>query len=353
MITIILTYRNRTESIIKKCFESLNQQSNKNFFVKLINYGSSDINSSKLSRLTTYYSFIELIIVPTEHQLWNKSRAINIALKKCETPYFFVGDIDMIYRKDFVEQLYNLKGENKITYFQVGFLSKKESLKELKFEAYQLKHISRKEATGMTLYPTKLLKEINGYDEFYHGWGAEDSDVHMRIKNYGKKIIFYTIDVLILHQYHERNYRTDNSLEPFHTRLEQINHAYFKKVIELNKIKVNTSFGWGINQIKVEFGDAIKIYLTNEKNEIDAFFRGMLLECKGQKLDIYISKNKQFKSFKNRVKKNFGKKFKEFYSFKELNNLILMLIVSVHRNSYYEYDWDKEIDSIKLKIELK
>ena len=235
MITVVLTFRNRNLHIVKKCLDSLHVQSLKAFKVIIVDYGSESIVTLSLKELITNYSFIKLIYCPVKKQLWNKSRAVNIALKQCNTPYFFVGDIDMIFRNDFIDQLFTLKNKEKVTYFQVGFLSKEESLKNQLFESYQIKHISGKEATGMTLYPTQLIKDINGYDEFYHGWGSEDTDVHIRLKNAGYKIEFYAEHVLILHQWHSRNYRTIDSREPFHTSLEQINQQYLKQISILIK----------------------------------------------------------------------------------------------------------------------
>ncbi|SDW86125.1 Glycosyl transferase family 2 [Lutibacter oricola] len=351
MITITLTYRNRELAIVKRCLTSLSQQTVNKFAVLLVNYGSSKELSLALQKLVANFSFVKLLTVPVSKQLWNKSKAINSALMQCKTPYFFVGDIDMMYRNDFVEKLQQLKNKNSIVYFQVGFLSKEESLKNKAFKDYHLKHISGKEATGMTLYPTALLKEINGYEEFYHGWGAEDSDVHRRIENLGKEVHFYTEEVLMLHQWHLRNYRTKDSKEPFHTTLEKINHAYYKKVIENHKVQANIGFEWGMIQEACDFDTSEKICIKNEKNEVEAFLKGILQEKKNR-LNIYITKHPAYKNKKNVLKRVLKKKFKEFYSLQEINNLLLLEIISNYRNSYYEYEWDKEKETINLKIQL-
>jgi predicted glycosyltransferase involved in capsule biosynthesis len=41
--------------------------------------------------------------------------------------------------------------------------------------------------TGTTLFATHKLKEVNGYDEFYHGWGAEDTAFTCVLVNSGGK----------------------------------------------------------------------------------------------------------------------------------------------------------------------
>ena len=191
MITITLTYRDRDLSIVTKCLDSLKTQSLSDFKVVLVDYGSQSEYVEALFILVKKYHFIKLIQCPVQGQLWNKSRALNIALKQCDTPYFFVGDLDMIYHPNFVKTLHNLKSEQNVTYFQVGFLSENESKQNKEFSDYNIAFKSTDEATRMTLYNTKILKSINGYDEFYHGWGSEDTDVHIRVLNAGNNVQSY------------------------------------------------------------------------------------------------------------------------------------------------------------------
>ncbi len=355
MITIVLTYRNRSINIVKKCLDSLETQENKQFKVALINYGSSSKETKKIESLLTEYSFIKYTHYRVSKQLWNKSKALNIALKQCETPYFFVGDIDMMYRNNFVEKLYQLKNENKATYFQVGFLNKEESLMKKQFNEYKVKHFSTKEATGMTLYPKQLLEKINGFDEFYHGWGSEDTDVHIRLQNAGYKIDFYTQSVLLLHQWHSKIYRSKDSIEPFHSNLEQINQQYLQQVISSKRITANEIFDWGkqINSVDFDTINIKKIELTNLKSTIDALLLGGLYSYKQQKLVIKIKKHTEYKSAKNILKRVVGKKYFKHYHFQELNNKLLAIIIADYRMNYYEYKWDQKLETITLKVILK
>lgn len=352
MISVILTYRNRDLNIVERCLNSLANQTNLNFRVEVVDYGSNNMYSKKLESLLSHYEFCSLTHIPTSLQLWNKSKAINVILKKCTTPYFFVGDIDMIFRNDFIEKMYGLSKEDEVTYFQVGFLFKEESLKERSFSQYKIKHISGKEATGMTLYPTELLKEINGYDEFYHGWGAEDSDVHERLRNLNIKVNFHTKETVLLHQWHSRSYRLKDSIEPFHSTLEQINSKYLEQTVETKKIKANVKFQWGLLQKKINFDDAINLQLTNEKTEVNALLNGTFNDIINKNVVLSISRSKDFKSLKTIIKKGLGKKHKTFYFFQEVNDLLLMSIISNYRTCYYEYKWDRQNEKITVKIAL-
>lgn len=354
MITIVFTYRNRDIKIVKKCFDSLKDQNNKQFNVTVINYGSNLFYTQQIENIVQEYSFINYIFCSTDKQLWNKSRAINIALKKCTTPYFFVADIDMIFRNDFIEKLQQLKSAETATYFQVGFLNEEESKQDKLFKEYKIKHLTSSEATGITLYLTEILKSINGYNEFYHGWGSEDTDVHLRLQKAGYKIRFYTEELLLLHQWHNRQYRSKNSKEPFHSSLELVNYHYLKQQIACNEPKVNLNFSWGEIPKKVNFKKEILkiVVVTNQQSEIDAILYGVMQVNKGNEIVIKIEKHKEYQSIKNYAKRLLGKKYKVFYNFQAINDLLLSHLISYYRNCYYEYKWNKNENTIQLKIAL-
>lgn len=353
MITIALTNRNREESVIRNCLDSLQAQTNTAFRVILVDYGSNQINVDSLKGVVHCYPFVQLIVCPVNKQLWNKSKALNIALRESMTAYFFTADIDMIFHPNFIEILYQLKSEKEVTYFQVGFLNQKESQNCKSFEDYSVNHLSKKDATGMTLFPSALLKSINGYDEFYHGWGAEDTDIHIRIENCKVPIRFYDKHLLILHQWHEKYYRSVKGTDPFHSTLEKINQQYLQQATLLKRTKANLDFTWGTLSAVADFSHSnFSFSLTNEKNEIDAFLNGTLHYLRGYTIDLELHSHSSYKCLKNEIKQLLGKKYKEFYSFQELNDRLLMTIVCSFRNQPYQYQYSKINQSIRLQIKL-
>lgn len=338
---------------MKNCLNSLQEQTEKGFEVILVDYGSEAFYANGLNELVANYSFIKLVTCPVQSQLWNKSRAINIALKQTTSPYFLVGDIDMMYSNNFVEILHKHKKKDAIIYFQVGFLSETESMQSKPFKLYKIKHISGEEATGITLYPTTILKEINGYDEFYHGWGAEDADVHVRLKNAGINSHFYQDEVLIKHLYHPKTYRSKESKEPFHSSLEKINHQYMLQQAALKATKANLQFDWGIlpsqRQLTLLHSNLNKISITNKTNELDAFLIGIFPQLK-EPLEICIKKDKQTSILKNILKKLVGKKYVKFHNFYEINDKVLNALITHHRLALYNYTIDWDLKKIILKI---
>jgi len=356
MITIVLTNRNRDLNTIKNCLDSLEKQSNQDFELFFVDYGSNEDYVLELEQIISKYSQLQFIKCPVSGQLWNKCRAINIALNKSAMPYFFVGDIDMLFHPDFVSTLYQLKNENVVTYFQVGFLSKNETLLNKDFFNSKVDFTSQKETTGMTLYPTELLKKINGYDEFYHGWGAEDTDVHLRLRNLEITVNFYDKGVFLKHQWHPKTYRTNQSSDPYHFMLEKINHSYIK-VAENNKtVKANTHKPWGVMPeialyAKLSGVLDCNIQIESEKTKLIGLL-AQFSNFEDRSISVLVKDVPRKDKIKQFIKKILGRKHKTFLSMKTINDMILFEIVSNYRNSPYHYFFDQNRNEIYLKIHL-
>lgn len=354
MITIALTYRNRELRIVKNCLKSLKEQSVRGFKVVLVDYGSTPQFSGELSVLVKTYNFIELIHCPVDGQLWNKSRAINIALKLCDTPYFLVGDIDLIFHPNFIKTAISEAKKNDVTYFQYGFLGKEESLLNKNFGNFIVDFKGNNEVTGTTLFPTIKLMELNGYDEFYHGWGAEDTDIHIRLKNIGLNIVFFDSEIMVKHQWHAKAYRSKVSTSPFHSKLERINHAYMNITDATKRCRVNLDNNWGIIPSKKQYAK-----LTNKPTEYisiypdDISVTAVLSQFKNFKNEL-VQVNINETSIKIRIKecvKNFlGKKNKKYLPLDVVNNMILEKIIVNYRNTPYTYFYNKNKKELQLLI---
>ncbi len=346
MISIVLTNRNRNLIIVKKCLDSLKYQCNTDFELFFVDYGSKEEYLLQLEELLANYSNLKFIACPVSDQLWNKSRAINIA--------FFVGDIDMIFHSEFVKKLYIIKDEQKVIYFQVGFLSQKETFLNKEFDNANIAFTSQKEATGMTLYPTKILQEINGYDEFYHGWGAEDTDVHVRMHNFGVSINFFNHEILLKHQWHPKTYRTHLNMDPYHFKLEKINHSYIKISEISNKVQANLNFGWGLipnqNQYSKLYSDSDFYFdLLSEDSKINAVI-AQLYTFKNKTVSIVVKEAQFNLKIKQVIKKIIGLKHLNFLPMKNVNDILLQEIIVHYRNLPYKYSFDQNKKEIHLKI---
>ncbi|GLB52046.1 hypothetical protein NBRC110019_10850 [Neptunitalea chrysea] len=351
MLTIVLTYRNRDLYIVKRCLDSLYQQSDEDFKLFLVDYGSDNSFVEQLEKLLEDYTFVTSIYVSTQGQLWNKSRAINIAFKKCKTPYFLMGDIDLVYHKDMVKYCKEMMKQYDCVYFKYGFLSEEETKKDLGFNEYETEFYGNQDVTGTTLYRTDVLKSINGYDEFYHGWGAEDTDVHLRLKNAGYDVYFYEKEILVKHQWHPKAYRSKNSTAPFHTNLERINHDYMWQQFHSGATVANTKFNWGEltseSQVQKLKNIDREMKITTEKRKLDALLFGVLPEL-SVSVELIITYEKGAKSLKNQIKKILGRKSIHSYTIEEANNMLLLQLISHHRLASYNYSINWSNDEIVL-----
>ena len=357
MITLVLTNRDRDRRIVKKCLESLEKQSEKDFELFLVDYGSSEDYLSEIEKIIFEYPKIQFINCPVSGQLWNKSRAINIALKRAKFSYFLVGDIDLIFHPDFILTAKSMAKPAEVHYFQYGFLSPEESLHEKEFEEYKIDFFGNDEITGTTLFPTNELMSVNGYDEFYHGWGAEDTDVHLRLKNKGIDIIFQDQKNLIKHQWHPKAYRSKESSHPFHSRLEQVNQSYMRMTNSSLRSKINIRSDWGMIPLVSDYkkllegGTDHKFILDQEEVKLSALLM-QLENFENETVEIIIRQVDKKEKVKEFVKRLLGKKSKIYVNLQTINDRILESIIFSYRNNPYQYYFLREKGEIKLKIKL-
>jgi glycosyltransferase involved in cell wall biosynthesis len=353
MISLVLTNRNRDIHILKNCLHSLQNQSDKDFEWFLVDYGSDDLYLNELKGVVVNYPQIQFISCPTQGQLWSKCRAINIAIQKATQPYFVVGDIDLIFHPDYISLLKTLAKENEVHYFQYGFLNESESLKEQKFEAYKVDFKGFEEVTGNTMFPTDALRKTNGFDEFYQGWGAEDTDAHIRMRNLGLSVFFYDKNIVVKHQWHPKAYRSKESLHPYHSRLERINHAYMIQTEKTCRTVVNQNFEWGK---MTDITAYAKLDLPTLEIKIENSilkFQGLLAQFRNFKSEVVrieINKVQRKEKLKNKIKQFLGKKYQPYYAMEELNNLLLEELIKDFRNCPYTYAFDRQTNRIVLTI---
>lgn len=357
MLTIIYSYRNRDLNRLENSFNSLAKQSVKDFEVILVDYGSEPDLAKNAQELCLKYKFLSYIYRFTQYQPWNKSKALNSVIKDLKTEYCFVADIDMIFRSDFIEIAYSLKDPENITYFEVGFLGPEVDLKDLNFADITNYRKSTHEATGLSLFPVTALKQIRGFDEFYHFWGAEDTDVHKRLNVKGYNIDFYNSQTLMFHQWHP-SYRSSESkklTKDFQiSGIVQLNHQYLQNDLLKTAIEVNAK-GWGETLLKEELQslekESVKLILNTEKRKIDNLLFGILPNLGNGILKVRIESLKKDNP-RQMLKKSMGKKVPEYYSLKKVNDLILLHLISYYRDLPYTFRIDNNLQSIVFALKI-
>ncbi|MAG89035.1 MAG: glycosyl transferase [Zunongwangia sp.] len=359
MISIIYPYRNRDLKRVERSFESLKNQSVQNFQIYFVDYGSEPEIKECVRELCGAYSKIKYIHHATRFQPWNKAKALNSVVKKLETEICFVADIDMIFHPEFLKTAISLQEPEKSVYFKVSFSESDDRLDGINPEDFDQFRHSDHHATGLTMFSVKALKSINGFDEFYHLWGAEDTDVHVRLRNAGFKVEFYEKEILMLHQWHE-SYRISEKIgltaEFQIKKIVQLNHQHLKYAEEYGITRVNSD-GWGkVMTAKQEselLNCSIKMNLNDEKRTIENLIYGVLSSQSDGIFKVKISESENKEEFKNRLKKLAGKKIPEFYTMKEINDLLLMHIISFYRDRPYIFQISEDIKSITIAINFR
>jgi len=358
MITIIYTNRNRDLKRIKASLDTLKRQSVQNFEVVLVDYGSNAQIARQVKHLCGSYSFVCYKYHPTQFQPWNKSKALNSVIKNLDTEFCFVADVDMIFHPQFVEKAIKLQADNKTVYFQVGFLEPDKVMENKEFGDYKNYRKSTTKATGLSMFPIKVLKELRGFDEFYHFWGAEDTDVHVRLENAGYVVDFYDAEVLMLHQWHP-SYRSSESRELGENlqinNIVQLNHQHFKHAVQYNTTKVNWE-NWGESITREDLDQLekapVNFVLDNQQPKIDHLVFVLLPTAKNEILKIIIKKDPFQNSLKFMAKKLLRKKVPEYYSLKEINDKILLHLISFYRNKAYTYRISNDFKRIEVAVKF-
>ena len=344
MLNIILPYRNRDLKRVEFSLNSLQQQTNKNFRIFFIDYGSFPDHAAKIESLCDSYSFVDYKFHPVADQLWNKSRALNSKIKELDAAeYCFIADADLIFHPEFIQKACQLQEKDKAVYFQVGFLNPKEDLSDINFKTFRNYRKSTYEATGLSMFPVSLLNEINGFDEFYHFWGAEDTDIHVRLKNAGKKVDFFSEKILMLHQWHP-SYRSAESSKLTATLqvkdIVKLNSQHLKSAIQNKNTRVNFS-GWGTimsaEELKSLETQETNLFLENNKIQIDELVYGQLPNISDRILKVRVKQTARGILLKNRLKQILKTSHSSFYKMKEVNDLLLLHIISCYRNYPYYY----------------
>lgn len=205
VITLIFGYKNREIIRVKRCLDSLDTQRNKNFRVLFVDYGSNLQLSRSVKKLINSYRFCQYIYVDARGWVWNRAHALNIGIRLVETPFIMTTDVDLIFSLDFINDFIEELGGNIELHSSAFSLPKNFKSWEKLNNTHSVK-FKPKEMTALGLVQatnTDVLHEIQGFDENYSIWGAEDFDLNSRLKIKGYKTKWLDLYITpVFHQWH-------------------------------------------------------------------------------------------------------------------------------------------------------
>jgi len=158
---------------------------------------------------------------------WREGRALNIGIKRAETPYILTTNADLIFAPNFVEVVLGKLVENPkrlVICDRIDLDIRGEEIGKAPPHYYGT-------CLGTTL---EWWVKVRGFDERYKVWGRVDHDLHNRAKTDGLEIV-NADKTSAWHQYH-KHLDSDNRLE-----VEEYNREIFYESTSI----IRNKEGWG------------------------------------------------------------------------------------------------------------
>src|SRR4030042_1622997 len=130
------------------------------------------------------------------HGCFNKSILLNYVLNHYlqDYEYLFMSDVDLVYPNFYIKSLKSHIKDKPIRVIprniamQIEYYSS--HYNDLKIIADKFKQHITGEGHGIGLMHIPSLLKIQGWNEKFTGWGAEDQEVNLRLNKLGNQIIF-------------------------------------------------------------------------------------------------------------------------------------------------------------------
>jgi len=251
-VTVIIGVRNRFDYRLRNAFKSIRNQDYDQSLIKiiLVDYGSEENYIKGFQDLCQEFC-VEYIRVE-DIKVWNRSHALNIGIKKCNTKYVLCSDVDDIFEKNYISEcIKEIQRDFEQIIFSTMFMLAEEDVLEntdtvSSYSLLKKKSLPRAEVENcysctyglsINLTLTRFYFDIKGYDEYYTAWGNEDDDIIKRFKKFGLKITNIDGKTSYLHQWHPMY---EGLSEKDKNQIKN-NREYYAR---MNTIKRNPE-GWG------------------------------------------------------------------------------------------------------------
>lgn len=227
--SFIIAFRNREIDRVVSCLNSLQSFIGFNEVI-LVDYGSSKEVSQNVEIVSSSYPFLRYYYIDSEGLIWNKCEALNFGVSKSSNSKIVITDIDLIFPENFLSVCNNYDFSKSFLTFDCYYLPRDyHKGKSLNGISYSF--------VGLMVVEKCVLLELNGFDEYYIGWGVEDDDMNSRLEKYGLTRTHISVDKLtLLHVWHQE--RSSNLPTPWYLNMVQ----YYADKIEKKEIVVEKKF---------------------------------------------------------------------------------------------------------------
>ena len=202
LLSVILSYRNRDLERVRRCLDSLANQTMKDFEVLFVDYGSSFAMSRAIRSLVEQYPFIRYLYSDTRGQPWNRSRALNIGIRNARGGYILTNDIDMILAPNGLERLYQQASLQTVLHLRPIMLPEDFTDWEHVCDYEGKFPLNSESGLGIACLAAEHWQHLRGFDEFYRYYGVEDRDLRQRLAQLGVGMQWVHETVSLFHQWH-------------------------------------------------------------------------------------------------------------------------------------------------------
>lgn len=229
MIDFVIPVRNRENERIQRCVDSLSSDITGKIFV--VDYFSD--TPVKLKGC-------EVIRVNLDN-IWNKSHALNIGIRKCTSDFIATVDCDMIIGPEFLNKAKSCLNKNSFIFTRmvkrIDIEMLNWDLSRDKLDKISTNWIEGQEENlhqavgGIQIFSKKWMNSVRGYDENLTYWGGIDNDIYERAIRTGSVVI--DLNIIILHQEHinkkEANLKSMEEVDiAYKARLGRRNYLIYK-----------------------------------------------------------------------------------------------------------------------------
>lgn len=218
-VSIIYCFRDREIERVQRSFKSIYNQLEEKDEIIFIDYGSHQDLSKTLSNYFSEYKKIKYIYFNARGLLWNRGHALNIGVKHSKNNSLITADIDLIYSSNFLEKIKKEFLDKDLLNYNCYYLPKRFSdytkIQNKPQKVAKKLKASPETALGLMIVKKELFNKVNGYDEYYKVWGAEDNDLIFRFKKLGVESSWFVDNsVFVFHQWHESSSFRNNKVMP-------------------------------------------------------------------------------------------------------------------------------------------
>lgn len=210
LLSLIVVYRDRDLARVTRFLEALANQTNPNFELIFVDYGSSEKYRVQVQPLAESFPFVRYFYTDTRGMFWNRSHALNTGVSHTKADYIVTIDIDLIFPANFIEITHAAISDTHYLRYSYYYLPKGfksfDLLDNTSNNLWQkLEKTSNETNYGVLGFHKSVFQKVGGYDEFYRMWGLEDVDFARRIEKEGILNKGFVQGVYIYHQWHKKS----------------------------------------------------------------------------------------------------------------------------------------------------